>query len=156
MEKAREVLEAQEKELAGAMVEIAISGVQLDALMENKAALLVALREEQKCMVELDRAKKVLKVVATEAQRAAIEKRLADIAEERIAIPARVRGVFVGAGGKHIASIRDEFKVVLSFERVAEEEVLSVGGAAESVAAAKKAIEAWLEEHTVLELRTEP
>ena len=156
MEKAREVLEAQEKELAGAMVEIAISGVQLDALMENKAALLVALREEQKCMVELDRAKKVLKVVATEAQRAAIEKRLADIAEERIAIPARVRGVFVGAGGKHIASIRDEFKVVLSFERVADEEVLSVGGAAESVAAAKKAIEAWLEEHTVMELRTEP
>ena len=156
VEKAREVLEAQEKELAGAMVEIAISGVQLDALMENKAALLVALREEQKCMVELDRAKKVLKVVATEAQRAAIEKRLADIAEERIAIPARVRGVFVGAGGKHIASIRDEFKVVLSFERVADEEVLSVGGAAESVAAAKKAIEAWLEEHTVLELRTEP
>ena len=109
MEKAREVLEAQEKELAGAMVEIAISGVQLDALMENKAALLVALREEQKCMVELDRAKKVLKVVATEAQRAAIEKRLADIAEERIASPARVRGVLVGAGGKHIASIRDEF-----------------------------------------------
>ena len=156
VEKAREVLEAQEKELAGAMVEIPISGVQLDALMENKAAMLVALREEQKCMVELDRAKKVLKVVATEEQCAAIEKRLADIAEERIAIPARVRGVFVGAGGKHIASIRDEFKVVLSFDRVADEEVLSVGGAAESVAAAKKAIEAWLEEHTVLELRTEP
>ena len=178
MERAREVLEAQEKELEAAMVEIPISGVQLDALMEDKAALLVALREEQKCMVELDRARKVLKVVATEEQRAAIEKRLGDITEERIAIPSRLGGVFVGVGGKHIASIRDQFKVVLSFDKESNGEVLSferdsnkktpssdknsngevlsIGGAAENVAGAKKAVEAWLEEHAVRELRAEP
>ena len=100
MEKAKEVLNALEAELEAAMVKVPVTAVQVEVLMENKAAILVRLREALHCMVEIDRAQKVVKVVAPEEDMAKakeeVEKALAGIVEARIAIPARVGGVFVG------------------------------------------------------------
>ena len=156
MEKAKEVLGALEAELEAAMVKVPVTAVQVEVLMENKAAMLVRLREALHCMVEIDRAQKVVKVVAPEEDMAKakeeVEKALAGIVEARIAIPARVGGVFVGTKGKHISSVRSQFHVALEFEK----EELCVGGAAENVAAATAAIEAWVKEHTVKELKAAP
>ena len=156
MEKAKEVLNALEAELEAAMVKVPVTAVQVEVLMENKAAMLVRLREALHCMVEIDRAQKVVKVVAPEEDMAKakeeVEKALAGIVEARIAIPARVGGVFVGTKGKHISSVRSQFHVALELEK----EELCVGGAAENVAAATAAIEAWVKEHTVKELRAAP
>ena len=156
MEKAKEVLNALEAELEAAMVKVPVTAVQVEVLMENKAAMLVRLREALHCMVEIDRAQKVVKVVAPEEDMAKakeeVEKALAGIVEARIAIPARVGGVFVGTKGKHISSVRSQFHVALEFEK----EELCVGGAAENVAAATAAIEAWVKEHTVKELKAAP
>ena len=66
MEKAKEVLGALEAELEAAMVKVPVTAVQVEVLMENKAAMLVRLREALHCMVEIDRAQKVVKVVAPE------------------------------------------------------------------------------------------
>ena len=156
VEKAKEVLDALEAELEAAMVKVPVTAVQVEVLMENKAAMLVRLREALHCMVEIDRAQKVVKVVAPQEDMAKakeeVEKALAGIVETRIAIPARVGGVFVGTKGKHISSVRSQFHVALEFEK----EELCVGGAAENVAAATAAIEAWVKEHTVKELRAAP
>ena len=156
VEKAKEVLNALEAELEAAMVKVPVTAVQVEVLMENKAAMLVRLREALHCMVEIDRAQKVVKVVAPEEDMAKakeeVEKALAGIVEARIAIPARVGGVFVGTKGKHISSVRSQFHVALEFEK----EELCVGGAAENVAAATAAIEAWVKEHTVKELKAAP
>ena len=156
MEKAKEVLNALEAELEAAMVKVPVTAVQVEVLMENKAAMLVRLREALHCMVEIDRAQKVVKVVAPQEDMAKakeeVEKALVAIVEKRIAIPARVGGVFVGTKGMHISSVRSQFHVALEFEK----EELCVGGAAENVAAATAAIEAWVKEHTVKELRAAP
>ena len=156
VEKAKEVLNALEAELEAAMVKVPVTAVQVEVLMENKAAMLVRLREALHCMVEIDRAQKVVKVVAPEEDMAKakeeVEKALAGIVEARIAIPARVGGVFVGTKGKHISSVRSQFHVALELEK----EELCVGGAAENVAAATAAIEAWVKEHTVKELKAAP
>ena len=156
VEKAKEVLNALEAELEAAMVKVPVTAVQVEVLMENKAAMLVRLREALHCMVEIDRAQKVVKVVAPQEDMAKakeeVEKALAGIVEARIAIPARVGGVFVGTKGKHISSVRSQFHVALELEK----EELCVGGAAENVAAATAAIEAWVKEHTVKELKAAP
>ena len=44
MEKAKEVLDALEAELEAAMVKVPVTAVQVEVLMENKAAMLVAAR----------------------------------------------------------------------------------------------------------------
>ena len=58
----------------------------------------------------------------------------------------------MGTKGKHISSVRSQFHVALELEK----EELCVGGAAENVAAATAAIEAWVKEHTVKERRAAP
>lgn len=158
MEKAKEVLDALQTELEATMVMVPVTAVQMEVLLENKAAMLVRLRDALHCMVEMDRAHKVVKIVAKEEDRAKakeeVEKALAGIVEAKIAIPARVGGVFVGTKGEHISSLRKKFHVALELEKGKEE--LCVGGSAENVAAATEAIEAWVKEHTVKEMKAEP
>ena len=156
VEKAKAALDALQAELEEAMVKVPVTAVQMEVLLENKAAMLVRLREALHCMVEVDRAHKVVKVVAEAEDRARakeeVEKALAGIVEAKIAIPARVGGVFVGTKGEHITSVRKQFHVALELEK----EELCVGGSAENVAAAAAAIEAWVKEHTVKEMTAEP
>ena len=148
-------VEALRAELATRTVEMAVNGAQIDMLLNQKAAVVQALEQEFGCLISVESAKGSMKVVVDEARREetveAINAKLATVCAERVEIPECLLALFVGPKGSNINAMRKAHDTKAELEKG----VLEISGKEENVAAMKKAVEAWLEQHTIAEIPAE-
>lgn len=155
VERAVAAIEAVRAELAAMTEEVVVSRAQLEALLGQKGAALKRLQKEQACVLDVDRKRGVVRVVADEAHRAAALEALAAVLGavrvEEVALPGRLSPLFVGTKGANIQRVRDASGAQLELEG----EVLTISGSEEAVAKAKALVAQWQAEHTVATLEGE-
>lgn len=148
-------VEALRAELASRTIEMAVNGAQIDMLLNQKAAVVQALEQEFGCLISVESAKGSMKVVVDEARREetveAINAKLATVCTERVEIPECLLALFVGPKGSNINAMRQAHDTKAELAKG----VLEISGKEENVAAMKKAVEEWLEQHTIAEIPAE-
>ena len=148
-------VETLRAELASRTIEMAVNGAQIDMLLNQKAAVVQALEQEFGCLISVESAKGSMKVVVDEARREetveAINAKLATVCTERVEIPECLLALFVGPKGSNINAMRQAHDTKAELAKG----VLEISGKEENVAAMKKAVEEWLEQHTIAEIPAE-
>ena len=148
-------VEALRAELASRTIEMAVNGAQIDMLLNQKAAVVQALEQEFGCLISVESAKGSMKVVVDEARREetveAINAKLATVCTERVEIPECLLALFVGPKGSNINAMRQAHDTKAELAKG----VLEISGKEENVTAMKKAVEEWLEQHTIAEIPAE-
>ena len=148
-------VEALRAELASRTIEMAVNGAQIDMLLNQKAAVVQALEQDFGCLISVESAKGSMKVVVDEARREetveAINAKLATVCTERVEIPECLLALFVGPKGSNINAMRQAHDTKAELAKG----VLEISGKEENVAAMKKAVEEWLEQHTIAEIPAE-